>query len=278
MAIAFRWCHRLRTSITVAAKMSTPDSPNASSDSEFDDEEQIPIRPASVKLQDIKTIAALFESGVLKPATSEKLQYKPDPTLLERVSLYQGDITRVDVDAIVNAANRSLLGSGGVDGAIHAAAGRKLLEECRELNGCLTGESKITRGYNLPARHIIHTVGPVYTVREKEEKAAQLTSSYKTSLEVAVENAIRHVAFPSISTGIYSYPIVSATRIALDTVRKCLETEEGSKLERVIFVVWSDKDKEVYETLIPEYFPIGEKPESPEPVAEPESVTAEPEA
>ncbi|KAF8962726.1 A1pp-domain-containing protein [Flammula alnicola] len=189
--------------------------------------------PASpLRLKDIKTIAELYKSAVLKAEPAkEKVRYQPDPALLDRVSLFQGDITRLDIDSIVNAANRSLL----VDGAIHAAAGPKLLEECRELNGCLTGQSKITRGYHLHARYIIHTVGPVYSTRDKEEKAVQLASSYKTSLELAVENELRHTAFPSISTGIYSYPIVDATRIALNT------------LERVIFVVWSDKDKGVYE-------------------------------
>ncbi|KAF8199533.1 hypothetical protein BJ912DRAFT_653573 [Pholiota molesta] len=250
--------------------MSAPASPASEilSDSEFDEEEGPNSPSKNIQLKDMKTIAALYKNGLLKAAAATKARYKPNPSLLERISLYQGDITRLEVDAIVNAANRSLLGGGGVDGAIHAAAGRKLLEECRGLNGCLTGDSKITRGYNLPARHIIHTVGPIYTVREKDEKAVQLESSYRTSLKLAVENAIRHIAFPSISTGIYSFPIVGATRIALDTVRKFLESEQGNKLEQVIFVVWSDKDKEVYEQLIPEYFPPGEKPESSEPEGE----------
>jgi len=227
-----------------------------SSDSEADETK-------IVRLQDIETIAQFYKTSVLKPAPHGKARFQPNHELLERVSLYQGDIRELDIDSIVNAANRSLLGGGGVDGAIHAAAGPKLLDECRTLNGCLTGESKITRGYRLPARHIIHTVGPIYSSREKEEKAQQLESSYKTSLELAVENALRHVAFPSISTGIYSYPIVDATRIALNTTRTFLESEAGNKLERVIFVVWSNKDKEVYESLIPEYFPPGEKPQEP---------------
>ncbi|KAF9565199.1 A1pp-domain-containing protein [Agrocybe pediades] len=208
-----------------------------------------------VRLKDIKTISELFKTLALKPAAPDKLQFKPDVKLLDRVSLFQGDITKLDVDAIVNAANRSLLGGGGVDGAIHAAAGPKLLDECRGLNGCLTGESKITKGYRLPARHVIHTVGPVYSRHNVEECAQQLASCYRTSLELAVENAVRHIAFPSISTGIYSYPIEDATRIALNTARTYLESESGGKLERVIFVVWSNKDKGVYEKLIPEYFP-----------------------
>jgi len=218
-----------------------------------------------IHLKDIKTIAQLYQSGVLKGVAPKRRRWDPNPDFLERVSLYQGDITRLEVDSIVNAANRSLLGGGGVDGAIHAAAGPKLVDECRLLNGCLTGESKITRGYDLPALQVIHTVGPVYSSEDKEERAQQLASAYRTSLAVAVENSIRHVAFPSISTGIYSYPVPAATRIALNEVRTFLESEHGNKLERVIFVVWSNQDKKVYESLIPEYFPSGEKAEDSEP-------------
>ncbi|CAA7265583.1 unnamed protein product [Cyclocybe aegerita] len=243
-----------------------PPSPRTSEASDSEADERFFVRLD----KDIKPIAEFYANNILKPAPPAKVRRKHDPALLERVSLYQGDITKVDVDAVVNAANRSLLGGGGVDGAIHAAAGPKLYDECRELNGCSTGESKITKGYNLPARHVIHTVGPVYSTRDKEEKAEQLASCYKTSMQLAVENTIRHVAFPSISTGIYSYPIVDATRIALDTVRTFIESEEGAKIERVIFVVWSNKDKEVYESLIPEYFPPGEKPQEVEPAAEQE--------
>jgi len=224
-----------------------------------------------IRLQAIKPIAQLYKSGALKAKPPKRRRWNPEPNFLERVSLYQGDITTLEVDSIVNAANRSLLGGGGVDGAIHAAAGPKLLEECRLLNGCRTGQSKITRGYDLPARHIIHTVGPVYDSKnkvEKAEKAEQLASAYRTSLALALENSIRHVAFPSISTGVYSYPIRDATRIALNEVRSLLESELGNELERVVFVVWSNQDKAVYESLIPEYFPPGEKVEDPEPIAE----------
>jgi len=216
-------------------------------------------------LKDIETIAQFYKSGVLKPVALKKHRWGPDPDLLERVSLYQGDITKLEVDSIVNAANRSLLGGGGVDGAIHAAAGPRLLEECRGLNGCITGQSKITRGYDLPALHVIHTVGPIYNSQERAERAEQLASAYRTSLAVAVENSIRHVAFPSISTGIYSYPVPDATRIALNEVRTFLDSEHGDELERVIFVVWSNQDKSVYESLIPEYFPPGEKAKDPKP-------------
>jgi len=226
---------------------------------------------AFIQLKDIKTIAQSYKCGALKAVAPTRCLWRPDPDLLERVSLYQGDITKIEVDSIVNAANRSLLGGGGVDGAIHHAAGPRLLEECRGLNGCVTGQSKITRGYDLPALHVIHTVGPIYDRQERVERAAQLASAYRTSLAVAVENSIRHVAFPSISTGVYSYPVPDATRIALHEVRTFLESEYGNELERVIFVVWSDRDKDIYESLIPEYFPPGEKPKDPE--AEPSATS-----
>ncbi|KAF8807059.1 A1pp-domain-containing protein [Phlegmacium glaucopus] len=242
----------------------TPPSPRSSSPT---DESITADESFMIRLKDIKTIAQLYKRGVLKAVAPENRRWDPEPNFLERVSLYQGDITTLEVDSIVNAANRSLLGGGGVDGAIHGAAGPKLLEECRGLNGCLTGQSKITRGYDLPARHVIHTVGPIYNSEEKVERAQQLASAYRTSLAVAVENSIRHVAFPSISTGIYSYPVPDATRIALNEVRTFLESEHGDELERVIFVVWSSQDKSVYESLIPEFFPPGEKAKDPEPTA-----------
>ncbi|EIW57258.1 A1pp-domain-containing protein [Trametes versicolor FP-101664 SS1] len=211
----------------------------------------------SVGLAELATLRELYKSGVLKSAEAASLRHPAKSALLDRVSLYQGDITELDVDSIVNAANRSLLGGGGVDGAIHAAAGPSLLDECRNLNGCDTGDAKITKGYDLPARHIIHTVGPVYSSSGVDVKAQQLASCYKTSLELAANNSLKHIAFPSISTGIYGYPIRDATHIALDVVRRFLESPEGDKLERTIFVVWSNADKLVYENLLPLYFPAG---------------------
>ncbi|KAI0750133.1 A1pp-domain-containing protein [Daedaleopsis nitida] len=182
-----------------------------------------------VALSEIPTLRELYKSGVLNAVESAK--YPSKPALLDRVSLYQGDITRLDVDCIVNAANRSLLGGGGVDGAIHAAAGPSLLEECRELNGCDTGFAKITKGHNLPARHIIHTVGPIYSSAKVETKAEQLASCYKISLQLAVDNSLKHIAFPSISTGVYGYPIKDATHIALDVVRRFLDAADADKVQ-----------------------------------------------
>ena len=164
------------------------------------------------------------------------------------ISVVQGDITKLDVDAIVNAANSSLLGGGGVDGAIHRAAGPKLVEECRMLGGCKTGDAKITKGYNLRARYVIHTVGPVYG-REGGRERELLASCYRRSLEVAGENGVKSVAFPSISTGAFGYPIEEASRIAVETVRSVLEAG-GTTVERVVFVAFSAGDRKVYEGLI----------------------------
>jgi O-acetyl-ADP-ribose deacetylase (regulator of RNase III) len=164
-------------------------------------------------------------------------------SLLPRLRITVGDITKLDVDAIVNAANTSLLGGGGVDGAIHRAAGPELEFECRMLNGCKVGDAKLTKGYRLPARHIIHTVGPVWRGGDKRE-AELLASCYRRSLQIAAENELRQMAFPAISTGIYGYPKGEAAQIAVDTV---LNFIAGSDLpESVIFCCFDEQTAELY--------------------------------
>ncbi len=158
---------------------------------------------------------------------------------MSKISIIKGDITKVKAEAIVNAANKTLLGDEGVDGAIHGAAGPKLLEECKKLGGCETGEAKITKGYNLLAKYIIHTVGPIWRGGNQDEEE-KLASCYKNSLKLAIENKIKSIAFPSISTGAYGFPIEKAVPIALKEVKKFLEENNGIK--EVIFVLFSDKD------------------------------------
>ena len=161
----------------------------------------------------------------------------------------KGDITLVsDVDAIVNAANNSLLGGGGVDGAIHRAAGPKLLDECMKLHGCETGDAKLTHAYNLPCKYIIHTVGPVWYGGGKNE-ARLLSNCYRNSLLVAVENEIRSVAFPSISTGIYGYPVEEAAEVAVKTVKQFIEEHPGEP-DLVEWVLFDDNTFDAYNKLI----------------------------
>jgi len=159
----------------------------------------------------------------------------------------RGDITTFDVDAIVNAANMTLLGGGGVDGAIHRAAGPELRAECRTLGGCQPGEAKLTQGYRLPARFVIHTVGPVWTGGKRGEPQI-LANCYRNSLQLAVKNRIKTIAFPAISCGAYGYPIREAARIAVDTTREFLATDD--KIDKVTFVVASDDILRAYHVLL----------------------------
>lgn len=164
-----------------------------------------------------------------------------------KIELIQGDITRLGVDVIVNAANSSLLGGGGVDGAIHRAAGMDLLHECRLLGGCKTGQAKITQGYNLPARHIIHTVGPVWRDGMHGE-AELLADCYRNSLQLAADRKLSSIAFPCISTGVYGYPVRDAAEVAVRTVKEFGLAE--SSIQKVVFCCFSAADKSVYELLL----------------------------
>ena len=163
--------------------------------------------------------------------------------MISIIEIVKADITKLNVDAIVNAANSSLLGGGGVDGAIHRAAGPKLLEECKKLNGCKTGEAKITQGYNLQSKFVIHTVGPIWNGGNYNEDEL-LTNCYFNSLKLAVENKIKTIAFPAISTGVYGFPLERAAQIAIKTVKKFIQSDKS--IEKIIFVCFDDRTYQTY--------------------------------
>lgn len=164
-----------------------------------------------------------------------------------KIEIIKGDITKLRVDAIVNAANKTLFGGGGVDGAIHRAAGRELFEECKTLNGCETGQSKITKGYNLPSKFIIHTVGPVWRGGKNNEEEL-LKSCYLTSLNLAIKNNIKTIAYPAISCGIYGFPIDKAAKIAFETVKDFIS--QNDRIEKIIFIDINDKVINEYKKLV----------------------------
>jgi O-acetyl-ADP-ribose deacetylase len=169
-----------------------------------------------------------------------------EKAILNKIEIQQGDITRLKVDAIVNAANTKLLGGGGVDGAIHRAAGPELLEECRTIGGCPTGEARITKGYRLPARRVIHTVGPVYSGKPRDRQL--LTGCYVNSLKLAVEHNLATIAFPAISCGVYGYPIEEACKIAIDACCDFLKSHPS--LNQIIFIQFSADDHAVYKAYL----------------------------
>lgn len=190
----------------------------------------------AIKNVTYKEPASYFTPAMLKAAEEWDRQHK-------KISFVMGDITKIEADAIVNAANESLLGGGGVDGAIHRAAGSKLLEECRTLHGCKTGEAKITKGYNLPADFVIHTVGPIYY--ENPETAPELLAScYRNSLDVAKNNDIHTIAFPGISTGVYGYPMNEAAKVAISEVKRWIDNNKEYEM-KVIFVSFTDSADEI---------------------------------
>ena len=168
---------------------------------------------------------------------------------MAKIELIQGDITKLEVDAIVNAANKSLLGGGGVDGAIHRAAGPELLEECKTLNGCETGQAKITKGYNLPAKYVIHTVGPVWSGGKYNEDDL-LTNCYRNSLKMASKHGLSTIAFPNISTGVYHFPKERAADIAISTVSDYLR--ENESFEKVYFVCFDNENYQIYQKKLKE--------------------------
>ncbi|MCJ1360962.1 hypothetical protein MMC16_000057 [Acarospora aff. strigata] len=211
--------------------------------------------PLIIPLVEIPTIALLYKLGRIQPSSSDTIP-QPSQSFNNKTSLIHNDITTFHIDSIVNAAKSSLLGGSGVDGAIHKAAGPRLVEECRELDGCKTGDAKITDAYELPCKKVIHTVGPRYKNRNH---TALLQSCYRRSLEVAVENGLKSIAFPAISTGIYEYPNEEAAETTLEEVRRFLESGKGDGLERIVFCFFKEEDEKAYERLIPQFFPPTEQ-------------------
>jgi len=200
----------------------------------------------------------------LQKRLRDNFEMKDGLDLTEKISIFVGDITQLEIDAIVNAANNSLLGGGGVDGAIHRAAGRMLLEENKTLGGCQNGEAKLSGGYNLPAKYVISTVGP------RGEKPNILEKAYSNCLNLLLENNLRTIAFPCISTGVYGYPNQNAAEVALKTARTFLESHHQD-IDRVIFCLFLPVDVEIYNQVLPIIFPSPQQTEKKESQEEKES-------
>jgi O-acetyl-ADP-ribose deacetylase len=206
-------------------------------------------------IDDIPTATALYELERLSHPAGHKPLHAPSAAFNKRISLVKYDITRLQIDAIVNAANESLLGGGGVDGAIHRAAGPRLFDECSLLDGCETGNAKITNGFKLPSRKIIHAVGPVYSMeRRRGNQSGEgpgrserlLRSCYRQSLDLCDQNGLETVAFSCLSTGVYGYPSSEAAQAALSEVRTYFEEGKGPNIKNVVFCVFLPKDNEAY--------------------------------
>ncbi|XP_075452179.1 ADP-ribose glycohydrolase MACROD2 isoform X2 [Ascaphus truei] len=204
----------------------------------------------------LKEIPSWMEEVTSKTSANDENpeEEQEKKNLGEKVSLYRGDITLLEVDAIVNAANSSLCGGGGVDGCIHRASGSCLLAECRSLSGCETGQAKMTCGYDLPAKYVIHTVGPIARGHLSDSHKDDLASCYKSSLKLAKENNIRSIAFPCISTGIYGFPNEPAASIALTTIKEWLK-KNHNEMDRIIYCVFLEVDYKIYKKKISEFFP-----------------------
>jgi O-acetyl-ADP-ribose deacetylase (regulator of RNase III) len=208
----------------------------------------------TLALDEIPTLTLLYKLKTIEPENDPAPAYKPSAALNDKISVIKRDITTLAIDAIVNAANTSLLGGGGVDGAIHRAAGPLLYDECETLDGCDTGDAKMTDAYELPCKKVIHAVGPIYWKEGRRRAGELLAGCYWRSLELAVQNGCRSIAFAALSTGVYGYPSNDASCVALETVRRFLEHEEGAtaeKLDRVIFCNFLQKDEDAYFENIP---------------------------
>ncbi|XP_027696107.1 ADP-ribose glycohydrolase MACROD2 isoform X2 [Vombatus ursinus] len=226
-----------------------------------------------VALKDIPSWKEEMKSKSQNDEESAQEVSQVKKSLSEKVSLYRGDITLLETDAIVNAANASLLGGGGVDGCIHRAAGPCLVAECRNLSGCETGQAKITCGYDLPAKYVIHTVGPIARGHINDSHKEDLANCYKSSLKLAKENNIRSIAFPCISTGIYGFPNEPAAIIALTTIKEWLNRNHH-EMDRIIFCVFLEVDFKIFKKKMSEYFPIDEAQPATAPSPSEEAVEA----
>ncbi|KAJ1331944.1 O-acetyl-ADP-ribose deacetylase [Microdochium nivale] len=216
---------------------------------------------APTPVSEIPSLALLYKLHKLHKLGPSRLPLVAgaSPMHNDRIGLVRGDITQLAVGAIVNAANTSLMGGGGVDGAIHRAAGRGLLAECAMLGGCDTGSAKMTGAYGLPCDKVIHAVGPVYNDAHPQRSEEQLASCYTTALGLAVRHGVRTVAFSGISTGIYGYPSMDAAMVACSAVKTFLETADGKGgIDKVVFVTFEEKDVRAYNTVLPRFFPPGE--------------------
>ncbi|KAF2127483.1 A1pp-domain-containing protein [Dothidotthia symphoricarpi CBS 119687] len=213
---------------------------------------------APTTLSDIPTLVDLYARNEID--SSPPATYPPSSAFNTKISVIRQDITTLAVSAIVNAANNSLMGGGGVDGAIHRAAGPGLLGECETLNGCATGSAKITDAYELPCDKVIHAVGPIYWRVGRSRAAELLAGCYRTSLQLAAREGCTSIAFSALSTGVYGYPSGEASLVALETTRKFLEEAEGAELlERIIFCNFMQKDEDAYIENIPKFFPPAEQ-------------------
>lgn len=205
-----------------------------------------------VPVSDLPTLSLLYKLKRINTADDLEPTYSPNAVFNDKISVVKQDITTLAVDSIVNAANNTLLGGGGVDGAIHRAAGPDLYDECETLHGCDTGSAKITDGYELPAKKVIHAVGPIYwSTKRKGTHTTLLSGCYRTSLELAVENGLKSIAFSALSTGVYGYPSGEACQVALNTVRTFLEEGKGDSLEKIVFCNFLQKDEDAYFRNLP---------------------------